>query len=816
MFRQNRLGSHRPQMRASKNKPLPTQNSQHRCLRIESLEDRRLLANLSLTNAYLVQDGGVTPLTDVVVGQEVAVRADWTTEDLPNNIAAYQVEFRIDGVPLRSADDNFGAGFASGNYWWWRSGWYASPGSHTVEVIVDIDNEVVENDESDNSFTFNFTTVDPDFPQLMTWPLETAPQTEGFWTNYVDVDPTGNFADYAGGNAAYNGHNAIDAGPVTFQGQDDGIEIYAALDGVVTAIRDGEFDRQTSFNSSPSNYVVLSHPNGYETTYLHMRRDSVQVQVGQLVSQGDRLGLVGSSGSSTGGHIHFEVSRYGLSIETYYDPSEYWVTPVDYVGDNVYLIDTGITNYNPNQHFWDEPSDIQNVAQQSGVALWARGYYSGLRNGDSLQAVWRRPNGSVFTTRSFNVSGDFSSSGWFWGSVTLPAKADLGTWSVDYRVNGAFVGQESFDVTPDGGPEIRVEEPGGDIVNYGRFTPYDYGTVNVGASRPSKTFRVVNHGYDTLVIDGLDVPEGYVIVDGLPSSLAPGASNSFTVELDTSVGGYYGGQIRVLTNDEDESTYSFAVEGIVTSSGVNNLIVGIGEFQVDEGGRMVANVRRTGSLFSPLTVTLSTDDTSEVTLPPSVSFGTGDDYAQFFFDAPSDSEFDGNQLSQIIASGSGYYSGRNTVEVVDDGIQTGDYSGDGLVAGIDFLLWQRGLSPSPLSSADLTDWQDNYGNSPPTVLSASTATSRTVSDVDEAQSGQLASLVVFNSNPFASTTHDEALEAWSQAKPKIERVVHSLSDVTAGISHSEVREFDLLEVDAVESLFAQLEDDSLRIDIASV
>jgi hypothetical protein len=46
--------------------------------------------------------------------------------------------------------------------------------------------------------------------------------------------------------------------------------------------------------------------------------------------------------------------------------------------------------------------------------------------------------------------------------------------------------------------------------------------------------------------------------------------------------------------------------------------------------------------------------------------------------------------------------------VEDDGIP-GDFDDDGDVDGRDFLVWQRGNSPSPLSSGDLTDWQTNYG-----------------------------------------------------------------------------------------------------------
>ena len=76
--------------------------------------------------------------------------------------------------------------------------------------------------------------------------------------------------------------------------------IYAAKSGVVTT---------STRNGSYGNYVVVSHSDGTSTLYAHMNRRGVSE--GQTVRQGDVVGYVGTTGSSTGNHLHFEIRVSG-------------------------------------------------------------------------------------------------------------------------------------------------------------------------------------------------------------------------------------------------------------------------------------------------------------------------------------------------------------------------------------------------------------------------------------------------------------------------------------------------------------------------
>src|SRR5262249_55716267 len=151
------------------------------------------------------------------------------------------------------------------------------------------------------------------------------------------------FNDYNGGPYTYDGHAGHDLSLASFGSMDAGVPDYAAADGTVVAVQDGNYDRNTAFSSALANYVVIDHGNGWQSIYYHLRTNTILVHVGDPVVAGQVLGLAGSSSYSTGAHLHFEVQHNGDIVEPEYDPATYWADPLPYQGSLSSVLASGVT-----------------------------------------------------------------------------------------------------------------------------------------------------------------------------------------------------------------------------------------------------------------------------------------------------------------------------------------------------------------------------------------------------------------------------------------------------------------------------------------
>jgi len=102
-------------------------------------------------------------------------------------------------------------------------------------------------------------------------------------------------------------HNAVDIRAPK------GTPVYATADGLVRKVK-GDFVQGKSYGR----YIIIDHDGGYSTLYAQL--SEYNIKEGQKVKQGDEIGYVGSSGLSTGTHLHYEIKKNG----EYVNPEKYF------------------------------------------------------------------------------------------------------------------------------------------------------------------------------------------------------------------------------------------------------------------------------------------------------------------------------------------------------------------------------------------------------------------------------------------------------------------------------------------------------------
>lgn len=159
-----------------------------------------------------------------------------------------------------------------------------------------------------------------------------------------------------------------------------GTPVYAAFDGRV---------RVSMYNRGYGNVVVVRHASGLETTYAHLKERNVQS--GDYVSAGDVIGLGGSTGRSTGPHLHFETRYEGYA----FDPQ--WLIDFEtgtlrhgyFVLKRKYLSNT--SRYYPESE--DEEDEIYKAEEQDRAEAeriakeMAAAQYHTVKSGDTLYGL---------------------------------------------------------------------------------------------------------------------------------------------------------------------------------------------------------------------------------------------------------------------------------------------------------------------------------------------------------------------------------------------------------------------------------------------
>ena len=300
------------------------------------------------------------------------------------------------------------------------------------------------------------------------FPLEAPGVTDNFayWNigGYPDLDPTSGIVDYNGGTSTYNNHHGTDMGLGANGWTRMDLEIVnvvAAAQGVLVEKNDGEYDRRCggSHNPGAGNYVKLEHADGTFTIYAHLKKNTVTTKpVGSTIAVGEYLGKVGSSGNSSGPHLHFDVrdENNQLIDPNNVDPAlSRWINPPAYLPSampDIILTDTDIqyidscgTNFT--HDFQSEFFTRKDVFTQ-GESVKIFRYYNNTRDDQTTYLQMIRPDGSQAWdwTEGIDVN---------WQLLIrvsqhdLASNAQTGTWTFRETYNGV-VYERHFDVVATG------------------------------------------------------------------------------------------------------------------------------------------------------------------------------------------------------------------------------------------------------------------------------------------------------------------------------------------------------------------------------
>lgn len=279
-------------------------------------------------------------------------------------------------------------------------------------------------------------------------------------SNYVDHNPAvpNQLLDYACGARTYdltNGYNHagvdIFSWPFGWDAMDNNlVEIVAVTSGVILAKHDGNFDRNCTMGGGQWNAVYVAHDDGTIGWYGHMKQNSLTSKnVGDSVAAGEFLGIVGSSGSSTGPHLHLEVYAPGNQlVDPYAGPcnsmneESYWaVQPAYYqTALNAILTHTEL----PVFHACPATHETLNVSTnfQRGNTFYMALYYRDQLGGHTTNLRITRPSGSIWYDWTHTPTGfeHYAASYWYW-MFDLPADAEEGQYTIDINYQGQAYSQ---------------------------------------------------------------------------------------------------------------------------------------------------------------------------------------------------------------------------------------------------------------------------------------------------------------------------------------------------------------------------------------
>jgi murein DD-endopeptidase MepM/ murein hydrolase activator NlpD len=307
------------------------------------------------------------------------------------------------------------------------------------------------------------------------WPLQMVPGLPDYAnfriSAFVDHNPTsGQVLDYNGGTRTYDSHRGTDIAlyPFSWNKLDaNETQVIAAAAGTIVAKANVDSsDHNCLASTDPWNYVALVHADGRMTIYGHMRYNSLTSKgIGATVAQGEYLGIVGSSGNSSGPHLHFEV-RYGSfstaeMIDPYAgqasQPTSLWASQRPYYDSAVDRLSTHSAPPSTPDLCKPTITNLQDSFTTPRI-IYFYTYYRDYQGSLATQFTLYRPDGSIFQSSQYAPNNGFNSA-WSYGWVANFSNSEpAGTWRFEAIYNGQTY-QSFFNINAP--PTLTLSSPNG-------------------------------------------------------------------------------------------------------------------------------------------------------------------------------------------------------------------------------------------------------------------------------------------------------------------------------------------------------------------
>ncbi len=242
------------------------------------------------------------------------------------------------------------------------------------------------------------------------WPVACTLGDTCYIQQYADRDPGPGARDFTCGPLSYDTHSGTDIALPDLAAMRAGVEVRAAANGTVAAVRDGMPDIALGGPGAPDldgrdcgNGVRITHDDGWETQYCHLAQGSVAVRPGDRVTSGTPLGRIGLSGRTEFPHLHLSLRKDGATVDPFApgatdtcgpgQDAALWSDPVPYTPGG--LVAAGFADAVPAFDAILAGAVPPPTDRSAPLVLWA--HYFGNRAGDVMALRITGPAGVVMT-----------------------------------------------------------------------------------------------------------------------------------------------------------------------------------------------------------------------------------------------------------------------------------------------------------------------------------------------------------------------------------------------------------------------------------